>query len=274
MPARLPRARLLNDPSRRSDTLVVVPVYNEMPHLGDVMLTIRLCWDGDVLAVDDHSTDGSTDLLRMIGTIHLLRHERNAGAGGVLLSAFRFAARRGYRSVITLDADGQHSPFLLKTFFRAIEPHCTGRCGCRTKADFVWGSRYLTGYRTLAPTFQARQEVNKTITRRLNALTGYALTDAFCGFRAYRTEALAKLCLTETGYGMFMQMTLQAARAGLSIREISVPLIYLDETRNFQDVFRDTRARLAYYHRVIDTELARLGGPPIDDRAAPACASS
>jgi dolichol-phosphate mannosyltransferase len=274
MPARLPRARLLNDPPRRSDTLVVVPVYNEMPHLGDVMLTIRLSWDGDVLAVDDHSTDGSADLLRMIETIHLLRHERNAGAGGVLLRGFRFAIERGYRSVITLDADGQHSPFLLKTFFRAIEPHCGDRCDCRPKADFVWGSRYLQGYRRLAPAFQARQEVNKTVTRRLNALTGYALTDAFCGFRAYRTEAIEALDLTETGYGMFMQMTLQAAHADLSIREIPVPLIYLDETRNFQDVFRDTRARLTYYHRVIDAELARLGSPPLADRAAPACAPS
>ncbi len=254
----LPEATLINDPPKHSDTLVVVPVYNEMPHLADVIRTIRLCWDGNILAVDDHSTDRSLDLLRMIDTITVLHNRRNAGAGGVLLRGFRFAEERRYKNVITLDADGQHSPFLIRDFLRAIEPHCCRGRGrrCNRQADFVWGSRYLSGYKRLARSFQPRQEVNKIITRRLNEVTGYHLTDAFCGFRAYRVDALIRLSLTETGYGMFMQMTLQASRQQLSIRELPVPLIYLDDTRNFQDQFKDTQKRLAYYHSVIDAELA------------------
>lgn len=257
MPARLPGFDLLQAPRRTGDTLVIVPVYNEMPHLADVIRTIRLCWDGDILAVDDNSTDNSLDLLRMIDSITVIHNRRNAGAGGVLLQAFRFAAERKYRNVITLDADGQHSPFLIKDFFAAIEPHCCGKCSCRGRTDFVWGSRYLQGYRKLPAAFQARQEVNKIITNRLNEITGYSLTDAFCGFRAYRVRSLQKLDITETGYGMFMQLTLQAWRKGVSIRELPVPLVYLDDTRDFQGEFDNTRQRLTYYHKVIDRELAR-----------------
>jgi len=255
MRAKLPRFDLINAPRRFGDTLVVVPVFNEMPHLADVIRTIRLCWDGDILAVDDNSQDSSLDILRMFDSIHVIHNRSNAGAGGVLLQAFGFARKHRYKNVITLDADGQHSPFLIKTFLREIEPHCCGSCRCRHKADFVWGSRYLNGYPRLARSFQARQEVNKIITRRLNEITGYNLTDAFCGFRAYRMKALNQLQLIETGYGMFMQMTVQAARKGISVREIHVPLIYLDETRNFQDQFSDTCKRLAYYHQVIDGAL-------------------
>lgn len=259
MTTKLPAYDLVNDPRKFGDTLVVVPVYNEMPHLADVIRTIRLCWDGNILAVDDNSADNSLDLLKLFDSITALHNRKNAGAGGVLLQAFRFASERGYDNVITLDADGQHSPFLIKDFFAAIQPHCKRTCRCRRKADFVWGSRYLHGHKKLAKAFRARQEVNKVITARLNEVTGYSLTDAFCGFRAYRVKALDKLTLTETGYGMFMQMTLQAAAHGVSIKELPVPLVYLDDTRDFQGEFDNTQERLAYYHCVIDDECARLG---------------
>lgn len=257
MPPKLPKYDTVNNPPKSGDTLVIVPVYNEMPHLANVIRTIRTCWSGDILAVDDNSSDGSLDALEMFASVGCIHNRGNAGAGGVLLQAFRVAAERGYESVITLDADGQHSPVLIKDFFAAIQPHCNRSCRCRRKSDFVWGSRYMEGHRKLAKPFRNRQEVNKIITRRLNEVTGYRLTDAFCGFRAYRLSALAKLDLTETGYGMFMQMTVQAARAGITIKELPVPLVYLDDTRNFQGEFDNTSERLAYYHSVIGEELAR-----------------
>ncbi len=259
MSAQLPPYTIVNSPTPRSRTLVIVPVYNEMPHLRAVIQTIRACWDGDILAVDDHSTDISLCLLRAFDSLHIIHNHANAGAGGVLLQGFRFARERGYSSVITLDSDGQHFPFCIRDFLHEIEP-CERQAGHQAglrSGDFVWGSRYMFGYPRLANSFQGRQEVNKIITRRLNAATGYRLTDAFCGFRAYCLGALAQLDLSETGYGMFLQMTVQATRAGISIRELPVPVIYLDETRNFHRQFRDTQKRLAYYLGVIDKEVAR-----------------
>ena len=45
--------------------------------------------------------------------------------------------------------------------------------------------------------------------------------------------------ITETGWGMPLQLWVQAARAGLRIKEVGVPRIYLDPTRAFGGVMND-----------------------------------
>src|SRR5262249_24125856 len=77
------------------------------------------------------------------------------------------------------------------------------------------------------------------------------LTDAFCGFKAYRREALCRLHITETGWGMPLQLWVQAARLGLRIKEVGVPRVYLDPNRAFGGVLDDARQRLGYYRKVI-----------------------
>jgi dolichol-phosphate mannosyltransferase len=223
-----------------------------MPHLAKVLTCISKNWSGDIVAIDDNSTDGSLEVLKDFAGISVLHNIDNAGAGGVLLRGFDYAASRGFTNVITMDADGQHSPKCISTFLLELE-----KCRCCCDCDFVWGSRYLEGSGEVPHAFEARQQVNREITHRLSEVTGYKLSDAFCGFRAYRVESLKRLDITETGYGMFLQMTILAARAGMSIREIPVPLIYLDETRDFNGNFNDLQERLHYYHQVIDNELAR-----------------
>src|SRR5262249_45756461 len=88
-------------------------------------------------------------------------------------------------------------------------------------------------------------------TAELNARFGLKLTDAFCGFKAYRTEALSRLRITETGWGMPLQLWVQAARLGLRIKEVAVPRVYLDPKRAFGGVLNDADERLGYYRRVI-----------------------
>jgi dolichol-phosphate mannosyltransferase len=95
------------------------------------------------------------------------------------------------------------------------------------------------------------------ITAELNERLGLNLTDAFCGFKAYRCQALAALEITETGYAMPLEVWVQAARAGLSILELPVPLIYLDEERSFGGALDDAARRLQYYHEVLNRALGR-----------------
>ena len=101
-----------------------------------------------------------------------------------------------------------------------------------------------------------RRWVNQQLTRQLNQQLGFQLTDAFCGFKAYRVEALKKLDLTETGYAMPLELWVQAAAAGLKIMELPVPLIYLDEKRSFGGDLDDAATRLNYYYEVFDRSLA------------------
>src|SRR5205807_7493022 len=110
---------------------------------------------------------------------------------------------------------------------------------------------------------------NQIITQELNELLGLNLTDAFCGFKAYRREALAQLHITETGWGMPLQLWVQAAHAGLRVKEIGVPRLYLDPNRAFGGVLDDSDRRLAYYREVIAAAERGLG-----DAAGNAFASS
>jgi len=67
---------------------------------------------------------------------------------------------------------------------------------------------------------------------------------------------LAQLTLSETGYAMPLELWVQAARHGLRLVEMPVPLIYLDEDRSFGGALDQADTRLRYYREVIDRALA------------------
>jgi len=191
--------------------------------------------------------------------IYRIRHPENRGYGQSLIDAFAFADRHGYDWVITLDCDEQHEPGQIPAFVRAA------RVG---DADIISGSRYLEPVRPDDPLAQPpedRRRINARITRLINEVLGLSITDAFCGFKAYRLAALRRLELTVPGYAMPLQLWVQAARAGLRIREIPVRLIYYDRDRHFGGLLDDPDVRMQYYLDVFISELAavRPAGSPV-----------
>jgi dolichol-phosphate mannosyltransferase len=226
--------------------LTALPVYNEVRHVDGVLDEVRRYSD-NVLVVDDGSTDGTADLLRRRGDVRVITHSHNLGYGAALKTAFDRALAEGYEVVVTIDCDGQHEPQRIPRFVAA----CRG-------VDIVSGSRYLKQYPGDSLPPPERRWVNQRVTAEINRLLGYNLTDAFCGFKAYRTSGLAHLRLTETGYGMPLELWVQAAHAGLKVIELPVPLIYLDEKRSFGGVLDDAATRLEYYHLVLDRSQALL----------------
>lgn len=221
--------------------LTAIPVYNEAKSVRDVLAQVRE-YAPEILVVDDGSTDDTAKLLEAEQGLHRIRHPRNRGYGAALNSAFDFARRGGYDVLVTMDCDGQHQPDRIPVLLEQIGD-----------ADIVSGSRYLRDFRTDTPAPDDRRFINATITRELNEQFDLGITDAFCGFKAYRRTALCKLCATESGWGMPLQVWVQAAKSGLSIREIGVPRVYLDPSRAFGGVLNDPAERLAYYRGVIET---------------------
>jgi len=230
--------------------LTALPVYNEASHVNPVLDEV-MRYAEDVLVVDDGSTDGTAELLAKRADVDCVRHPKNRGYGAALKSAFDYAIRFRYDVLVTIDCDGQHEPQRIGQLVAA----------CRD-ADIVSGSRYLAakgapgGLPQQAPA--ERRQINVQITRELNQRLGLSLTDAFCGFKAYGVAALSELTITEPGYGMPLELWVQAAHHGLRIVEVPVPLIYLDEKRSFGGSLDDGRKRLDYYHRVLDCAIARV----------------
>lgn len=231
--------------------LTAIPVYNEAKHVAHVLREVRRT-SPEILVVDDGSTDGTAELLRAEPGLRLLTHERNRGYGAALASAFTYALVHGFDVLVTMDCDGQHEPARIPVLLEALDCH----------TDIVSGSRYLRDFRQDTPPPGDRRRINRLVTDDLNAHFGLDLTDAFCGFKAYCRCALAKLRITEAGWGMPLQVWVQAARLRLSIKEIAVPRIYLDPNRVFGGVFDDAEQRLAYYRAVIAAAEQDVLPPP------------
>ncbi|HEV3118686.1 MAG TPA: glycosyltransferase family 2 protein [Gemmataceae bacterium] len=219
--------------------LTAIPVYNEERYLPGVLAEVkRYC--PNVLVVNDGSTDHTARLLEQFPGVQVITHAQNRGYGAALISAFAQAVEQEVDVLVTTDCDGQHEPARIPVLLEAIHD-----------ADIVSGSRYLRDFRQNTQPPQDRLQINQQITAELNAGFGLSLTDAFCGFKAYRTAALSRLRITETGWGMPLQLWVQAARLGLRIKEVAVPRVYLDPKRAFGGVLNDAEQRLAHYRQVI-----------------------
>jgi len=228
-------------------TLALLPLLNEAPTLSRVLDEVRRCARGaDVFVVDDGSTDASPQILRGYSDVTVLTHAQNEGYGQSLIDGFAYAIAHGYEAVVTLDCDEQHEPRQVPQFLTALDA-----------ADIVSGSRYLDPAAGGDPAPPDRRLLNDEITARLRALTGYPITDAFCGFKAYRTSALLLLDLTEPSYGLPLQVWIQAARHRLRIRELATPRIYKNPERRFWGGLDDVAVRRHYYEQVLDREVKR-----------------
>jgi hypothetical protein len=91
----------------------------------------------------------------------------------------------------------------------------------------------------------------------LNRRLSLELTDAFCGFKAYRVDKLSQIQITEPGYAMPLELWVEAATTGLRIRELAVPLIYLEEKRSFGGKLDHAETRLQLYRKVINRSMRR-----------------
>jgi dolichol-phosphate mannosyltransferase len=186
-------------------------------------------------------------LLARRGDIHLISHRQNRGYGAALRSAFQFAAHGGYEILVTIDCDGQHQPQLIPRFVEAAE-----------SCDVVSGSRYLRRFPGDSEPPEDRRLINQRVTAELNRRLGLGLTDAFCGFKAYRVDAIRDLELHENGYAMPLEFWVRAADRKLRIVELPVPCVYLDASRSFGGSLDDAEQRLKVYQGVLERALGRM----------------
>ncbi len=161
--------------------LVVLPAFNEEKSVGMVIREIRNSIPfADILVVNDGSDDGTGSVIKEEGVI-VVSHPFNLGYGAALQTGFRFAAKRGYDYVFTIDADGQHIPSSAKGLLSAMQEQ---------KADVVIGSRFIGG--------NYKVGLLKKIGILLFSLiakiyTGITFTDPTSGFQLLNRKAFSYL---------------------------------------------------------------------------------
>ena len=216
---------------------VLLPVFNEGRTVGAVLDAVRNYFDGEIIVVDDGSTDDTPHVLASRNDVAVVHLDRNCGYGCALRIGFRIAHDIGVTRLITMDCDGQHEPAHIPQFFTALEEG----------GDIISGSRYLSENGAGDPAPPDRRAINERITAEINRVTGWTLTDSFCGFKAYRLPAIDCIKLEESGYAMPLELWAKAWACGLDVREIPVERIYCDHDRTFGADLDDPEARYAYY---------------------------
>jgi glycosyltransferase involved in cell wall biosynthesis len=122
---------------RTSDQIsisVVIPVYNEVGTIGEVIERVLSCgFESDTIVVDDASTDGTREALQRLNhpAVRCFYQDVNRGKGAALRRGFA-EARNPF--VVVQDADLEYDP---KDYPAILEPLIDGR------ADMVYGSRFL-----------------------------------------------------------------------------------------------------------------------------------
>lgn len=229
--------------------LLAIPVFNEQEYIHAVLDQVAQYID-DILVIDDGSTDRSRMLLAERSNISVISHPRNQGYGKTIIDAFSYARCSRYDWVITMDCDLQHEPARIPDFIAAI---------VKDNTDIISGSRYLPESLKTGRPPTDRQNINENITALVNDKFGLGITDAFCGFKAHRVEAVSRMNLKEVGYGVPLEFWVQVAANHLRVREIPVSLIYNDPNRHFGGELDDPETRLMHYQMIFDESLEAAG---------------
>lgn len=190
---------------------VTLEALNESAVLADVLG--RVPAGLDVFLVDDGSTDDTAEVAVRCGA-RVIRHPGNLGQGLAFVTGIRAVLLHDYDGVVHLDSDGQHNPEDIPKFIQTLQ---------NTDFDVVVGSRILGSQ---GRTTFLRGLCLPLLTRMVNKATGYRLTDAMCGFRAYRCDALRRAMHIFERYHHpqynAVEMFIRFGREGLSVCEIPI----------------------------------------------------
>lgn len=223
------------------DISIVIPALNEEGIVGKTVKSIPLTelkekgMYVEVVVVDNASTDNTAQEATDAGA-RVVR-EDNRGYGNAYLRGFK----ESKGDIIVMgDADGTYP---LNTTYEFVQPLLTG------DYDMVMGSRLKGEIKKGAMPALHRYVGNPFLTWLLNALFKAGISDAHCGMRAIRREALDKLNLHSTGMEFASEMIIEAARENLKIAEIPItyyPRIGDSKLSSFSDGWRHLRFMMLY----------------------------
>lgn len=202
---------------------VVIPAYRVETRIEEVISTLP-AWVATVVVVDDASPDHTSDRVERIGNprVRLIRHDRNQGVGGAMITGFREAIRAKADVVVKMDGDGQMDPAQLR---RLLEPIL------RHEADLSKGNRY----RRLASLHGmplVRRIGNAGLTFLVKLASGHwKMFDPTNGYFAVRTDALRRLELSRLPRGYFFEcgLLIELGLVRARVSDVPIPARYRGE---------------------------------------------
>lgn len=178
----------------RSRIGIVIPAVNEAETIYAVVTDAAAF--GTPIVVDDGSSDETADRARLAGAV-VVSHKVNRGYDEALNSGFEKAAALGSQIVVTLDADGQHDPGLIREFLARVSEGADVVVGARDRRQrlaehfFSWYTRWSFG-----------------------------ISDPLCGMKAYRTTVYEALGHFDSYRSIGTELMIFAARSGFNVQQV------------------------------------------------------
>jgi glycosyltransferase involved in cell wall biosynthesis len=193
---------------------VVIPVYNEVGTIKQIVEAVKKAPvdELEIIVVDDHSTDGTAEVLRnevesMVDRVFY--HDVNRGKGAALRTGFEHVTGD---VVVIQDADLEYDPQDYETLLGPIE---AGR------ADVVIGSRFMGG-RPHRVVYFWHMVGNRFLTLLSNMATNLNLTDMETGYKMMRREVLDSLDLKEDRFGIEPELIAKIAKGKWRVYEVGI----------------------------------------------------
>ena len=210
-----------------SDTLVIIPTYNEKENIEAIIKTVfEQHKKFHILVVDDNSPDGTAAIvddliLRYSDCLFIEKREGKNGLGTAYIHGFKWAIEKKYDYIIEMDADFSHNPADLVRLYNACESE---------GADVSIGSRYSKGVNVVNWPMK-RVLLSYFASKYVRFITRIPVHDTTAGFVCYKRRVLETINLNTIrfiGYAFQIEMKFKAWKHNFNIKEVSV--IFTDRT--------------------------------------------
>jgi dolichol-phosphate mannosyltransferase len=208
-----------------SDSLVIIPTYNEKENIERIIrTTFSLEKEYHVLVVDDGSPDGTAQIIKELQKefkgLFIEERKGKLGLGTAYIHGFKWVLERDYDFVFEMDADFSHNPNDLIRLYEA----------CSNNADVAVGSRYVQGV-NIVNWPMSRLLMSYFASKYVKLVTGLPIQDSTAGFMCFKRSVLEIINLDKidfVGYAFQIEMKFKSWKSGFKIAE--VPVIFTDRT--------------------------------------------
>lgn len=227
---------------------VVIPAYCAEQHLEKVVKGIPE-FVKYIIIVDDCCTDKTGQIAKRLSSLNprvkVIKHEKNQGVGGAILSGYDLAHKLNSTVVVKMDADDQMDPAFLPAL---ISPILKG------EADYTKGNRFLVSIDSMPV---LRRIGNLGLSFMTKAASGYwDIFDPTNGYTAIHGSIIPLLnkSLIDKRFFYETSMLMQLYLIRAVIKDISIPSIYADETSHLSE----RKALIEFPVRLLKGLLYRL----------------
>lgn len=210
-----------------SETLVIIPTYNEIENIEKMIRTVfALPTPFHLLIVDDNSPDKTAEMVKSLQKtfpeqLFLLEREGKLGLGTAYIAGFKYALEKGYQYIIEMDCDFSHNPNDLSKLYQACK---------NNEGDVAVGSRYVANGGFQNWPF-IRVLMSKFASYYVQFILQLNVKDSTAGFVCYKKEVLEKIDFDHirfVGYAFQIEMKFKAKNKGFKI--VEVPIVFTDRT--------------------------------------------